>query len=138
MSCLNSETIQKYLDKELLSAQLMTVESHLKECASCRLLVDEHRLNIAALNHEVGELWEDELLEVPVFKIEKITHKKPLYKTFWWVAAILIPAFVYVGSLRNENEFNEALQRQMMLDIQYQGDLNSQWHDGEFNTIVFE
>ena len=67
--------IQKYIDGELTEKEIQTIESHLADCASCRLKVDEQRAFSEKVKHSLENLVPDEI-EIPSFSIKEETVSK--------------------------------------------------------------
>ena len=75
MKHLDNILIQKYIDGELIENEIQAIESHLADCASCRLKVDEQRAFSEKVKHSLENLVPDEI-EIPSFSIKEETVSK--------------------------------------------------------------
>ena len=75
MKHLDNILIQKYIDGELTENEIQAIESHLADCASCRLKVDEQRAFSEKVKHSLENPVPDKI-EIPPFSIKEETVSK--------------------------------------------------------------
>ena len=77
MKHIDSELIQKYIDKEASKEEMAIVNEHLKSCVACRNAVDTQRKLATEIRSFINSLSE-EVIEIPEFIKSGKKRKKQL------------------------------------------------------------
>ncbi len=98
MSCINSEIIQIYIDREATPAQVIKIEKHIAECEKCAAMVN-HQLKLISGVKKAVHLLSDNSVQIPVMvyaprQLKTITLK--VKRLIYILSAACILLFVLI------------------------------------------
>ena len=109
MNCINNETIQRYIDNEATSDEILYVNTHVSECKHCAQIINNKRNLSETIKNSFNKLV-DEDFDIPPFTPPIVVKKQRriLTKRFaiaFAAAAVILVAFVITptGNIENQN-----------------------------------
>ena len=107
MKHIDSELIQKYIDKEASQEEVTCIDEHLSTCVVCRNVVDEQK-NLAAEIRDVINLIGEEIVEIPVFnrpiKNRKVKRRRVMLRWSLYAASAACILFLLIFILKPEKD----------------------------------
>jgi len=109
MNCINNETIQRYIDNEATSEEILYVNTHVSKCKHCAQIINRKRNLSETIKNSFNKLV-DEDFDIPSFTPPLVARKqrKPLTRKFaiaFAAAAVIVFAVIVTptGDIKNEN-----------------------------------
>ncbi|WP_379160873.1 anti-sigma factor family protein [Paenibacillus sp. sgz5001063] len=93
MTCHLEDQLSAYMDDELTDEERRQVESHLENCESCQLLLEELLSVHSTVVHAFGEIQEPENLEIRVLQALSGTKERASAEKGW----LLVPIAAFVS-----------------------------------------
>jgi len=124
MRCIDTDLIQRYIDEELTSEEVVLIEGHLKHCKACSAKISNQRRLATHVKDTINQLAE-EPVNIPEFEIPQ-SHKKKHAITsrriIYGVAAacIIVLVLIIFQNKETEAENNEYF----MQLVEYEYDAN--------------
>lgn len=138
MNCLQDNTIQAYIDKELDNEKVIIVEAHILKCDECKQRVQ----NRVGFIHQLNNTLMVGSLEIPEFTYEKEQDYKPIKKKrlLHWsleiaASVVFIISIVLMNNHKNSNEQYADIQ---MYYMEMEIDANKPFHQQEFEIMYFK
>lgn len=108
MNCINNEIIQKYIDNEATSEEILFVDKHVSECKHCAKIINEKRILAETIKYSINKLV-DEDIEIPSFMPPVIVKKQRKLSTrkfaiAFAAAAVIVFAIVVIPTDNIENQ----------------------------------
>ncbi|MFO7862838.1 MAG: zf-HC2 domain-containing protein [Salinivirgaceae bacterium] len=133
MNCLNSNTMQAFLDNELSAERKFAVERHLKNCIICQNNLGSYRHDLIHLKNLLNTgIPELQTIVIPVFNKPIPTKQRRLANIFVYAAAAVVATFIGITAVVNHQ--NNRLQELQNIAIQeheimQQASMNEQWQE---------
>ena len=105
MKCFNDELIQRYIDNEVSSEEVVSIEGHLRRCAVCREAVDEQRKISEDICCALNLLCDDVMeIEAPAFGMppKKIRNRHTIFR--WSIGVASAACLLFFVSLFFKND----------------------------------
>lgn len=100
MKCFDEELIQRYIDNEVSSEELASIEGHLKECSVCREAVDEQRKISEEVRCVINLLCRDVVdIEAPAFEMPPKNKRNRRAIFCWSIGAASAACLLFFVSL---------------------------------------
>ena len=74
MKCIESDLIQKYIDEELTSKEVVLIEGHIKHCKACTAKIS-NQLKLVTHVKDTINLLTEETVDIPEFEIPQSRKK---------------------------------------------------------------
>ncbi|TKG94076.1 zf-HC2 domain-containing protein [Puteibacter caeruleilacunae] len=138
MKCIRTETIQAYIDHELNSAEIASVEKHLQSCTKCREKLDSMQALSSRLRTMV-ELQKSTQKPIPQFNYAMANgHKRSINKHFYlWsaIAAMVVVSFFLFNPLSKEVT---PIETTIFIEMETFTDANKPLEDQEMDLVFIE
>ena len=111
MKCIESDLIQKYIDEELTSKEVVLIEGHIKHCKACTAKIS-NQLKLVTHVKDTINLLSEETVDIPEFEIPQsrkkmhaITSRRLIYSVA--AACIIILLLIIFQNKETVAENNE-------------------------------
>ncbi|GEM_PF-4969825 len=137
MTCINRETIQRYIDNEVKNSEKYIIEAHINICNRCASEVKRADTLKNSINNALNNNLNKDI-EIPDFKIPETEVKRTAFilkKVLYAAAVIMVITSLSVVVLVNNNNANVVIpETNTIQNIEY--DANKSIFDTEITVIV--
>jgi len=144
MNCLDRVTIQEYIDKELDSAQVLKIDSHLQGCNICREIFEEAKNSKIEVNEFLSQInVVEDSNTIPEFSYygrkkksiySRVTSSLPL-KVAASIALLIGLFFILRTNLPSSSLASEDADL-LFLELIGNTDPNKAWHNSQMVIIL--
>ena len=124
MKCIDSDLIQKYIDKEVTPEEVVLIEGHIKHCKACKVKISNQLKLITHVKNTINLLTE-KTVDIPEFEIlqsHKKRHAITSLRLIYSVAAACIIILLLI-IFQNKETVDENYEYFMQL-VEYEYDAN--------------
>ncbi len=144
MNCLNRVTIQEYNDKELDTAQILKIESHLQGCDICRKIFEEAKNSKIELNEFLSQInGVGDSIKIPEFSYNG-RRKKPIYfrvisslpfKVAASIAVLIVLFFILRTNVSSPDLASEDADI-LLFELIGNTEPNKSWHNSQMVIVI--
>ncbi len=133
MNCLNNETIQAFLDRELSQEFHSKVAQHIAACAKCKAKVNQYESDLDEIEVLLNQnAPQTETIDIPAFRKPKEPQRKPFKKIMLYAAAAMIATVLGITIFINKQHQKQEIMQKIAMqewEIMQHTSMNQQWQN---------